>query len=306
MEDIESIRFTELESVIDVGLKTFVDVGNALLEIRDSRLYRAQWGTFDEYCRERWGMAKSRAYQLIDAAQVSANVSTVVDILPVSERQARPLTRLEPEKQREAWQTAVETAPGGKVTATHVRSVVDTMIDPPVQRPSAKEEKLPEPAPRMDVHYSSDRHDWETPQPLFDLLNREFNFTLDVCATDRTAKCDEFFSPASDGLAQDWGSSVCWCNPPYGNQIKDWIAKAYDSAREGATVVCLVPARTDTRYWWEYCIRGEVRFLRGRLRFDGWDNSAPFPSAVVVFRPGVSADDSEVVWWSEWNGTESE
>ena len=117
----EKTELAELETVIENGMKHFLVVGRALLRIRDSRLYRDTHRTFNDYCRDRWGMSRPRAYQLIDAAKVSDNLSTTVDI---TERQARPLTRLEPRKQAEAWQEAVETAPGGKVTAEHVEDVV--------------------------------------------------------------------------------------------------------------------------------------------------------------------------------------
>lgn len=125
--------------------------------------------------------------------------------------------------------------------------------------------------------------DWSTPQDTFDELNKEFNFTLDVCATQDNTKCDKFYSPEQDGLSQEW-RGVCWMNPPYGRQIKFWMAKAYTSSLEGATVVCLVPARTDTAWWHDYATKGEIRFLRGRLKFGGSKNGAPFPSAVVVFK----------------------
>jgi len=131
--------------------------------------------------------------------------------------------------------------------------------------------------------FSSTRDDWATPQALFDELDREFGFTLDVCATAENAKCERFYSPEEDGLKQPW-TGVCWCNPPYGRRIGAWIRKAYESAQAGATVVCLIPARTDTSYWHEYVMRGEVRFIRGRVCFGGRKPSrSPFPSAIVVF-----------------------
>jgi len=107
----EKQRLEVLESVIDAGMQTFVHVGNALLEIRDGRLYRQTHSTFEDYCRERWGMSRPRAYQLIEAAETVSNLSTIVDILPTAETHIRPLTILEPAQQREAWQRAVETAP---------------------------------------------------------------------------------------------------------------------------------------------------------------------------------------------------
>lgn len=117
---IELSRLAECEAVIDRGLKTFVDVGNALLEIRDNRLYRAEYSTFEDYCRERWNISRPRAYQLIEAAEVVNCLSTIVDKIPATESQVRPLTQLEPEQQREAWQYVVNNAPDGKITAAQV------------------------------------------------------------------------------------------------------------------------------------------------------------------------------------------
>ena len=132
--------------------------------------------------------------------------------------------------------------------------------------------------------FTSRTDEWETPQWFFDKLDNLFAFDLDVCATPENAKCERYFTPEHDGLVQDWTGTV-WMNPPYGRVIKDWIRKAYESAKNGATVVCLVPARTDTSWWHDYCMEGEIIFVRGRLKFGGSKNSAPFPSAVVVFRP---------------------
>lgn len=137
----------------------------------------------------------------------------------------------------------------------------------------------------MKVHYSSKTDEWETPIDLFEDLDKEFGFTLDVCAIPHNTKCNKFYSPDDDGLTQNW-SGVCWMNPPYGRSIDKWMSKAVDSAKAGATVVCLVPARTDTAWWHDYATQAqEIRFVRGRLRFGGGDANAPFPSAIVVFRP---------------------
>ena len=134
------------------------------------------------------------------------------------------------------------------------------------------------------VHFSSKSDCWETPQDLFDRLSDEFEFNTDVCAQPHNKKCDHYFSPEADGLAQVW-SGVCWCNPPYSDSAS-WIRKAYEASRNGAIVVCLIPARTDTRYWHDYVMKAdEVRLVKGRLRFVGGKTCAPFPSAVVVFRP---------------------
>jgi phage N-6-adenine-methyltransferase len=137
----------------------------------------------------------------------------------------------------------------------------------------------------LAVHFSSATDEHPTPQWLFDALNREFAFTLDPCATRENAKCPRFFTREDDGLLQDWGDEVVFMNPPYGAMISRWMWKAYDAADKGATVVCLVPARTDTGWWHNYAMKGEIRLLRGRLKFGNATNSAPFPSAIVIFRP---------------------
>lgn len=132
--------------------------------------------------------------------------------------------------------------------------------------------------------FSSATDEWPTPQGFFDALNAEFGFELDVCATPENAKCPKYFTREDDGLSQTW-SGVCWMNPPYGRQIAVWVKKAYESAQNGATVVCLLPSRTDTAWFHDYCVKGEVRFIRGRLKFGESKNSAPFPSVVVIFYP---------------------
>jgi len=128
--------------------------------------------------------------------------------------------------------------------------------------------------------------EWATPQAMFDELDKEFGFTLDVCADTWNYKVANYFDKEADGLSQQW-TGTCWMNPPYGREIKAWMAKAFQSAEAGATVVCLVPARTDTAWWHDYAAKGEVRFIRGRLKFvnrQGKGDSAPFPSAVVIFK----------------------
>jgi phage N-6-adenine-methyltransferase len=136
---------------------------------------------------------------------------------------------------------------------------------------------------RRSALFTSKTANWETPQEFFRQLDAEFGFEIDVCAVFENAKCQRYFFPEIDGLQQEW-EGVCWMNPPYGREIKKWIQKAYESSLKGATVVCLLPARTDTSWWHDYCMKGEIRFIRGRLKFSGSKNSAPFPSAVVIFR----------------------
>lgn len=138
----------------------------------------------------------------------------------------------------------------------------------------------------MKVMTSSEDLTWATPQAWFDYLNLEFKFTLDPCATSGNAKCGRFFSPDNDGLSKSWAEERVFMNPPYGREIPKWMKKAYEEARDnGALVVCLVPARVDTEWWHRYASKGEVRFPIGRLKFGGSIDSAPFPVAIVIFRP---------------------
>ena len=136
----------------------------------------------------------------------------------------------------------------------------------------------------MSVHFSSKTDMWYTPQEFFDKYNNIYKFETDVCAIPDNAKCVNYYTPEVDGLKQEWKGS-CWMNPPYGRTIKKWVQKAYEASLSGATVVCLVPARTDTAWWHDYCMKGDIQFIRGRLKFGGCENPAPFPSAVVIFEP---------------------
>lgn len=139
--------------------------------------------------------------------------------------------------------------------------------------------------------FSSKSVEWETPPELFRALDEEFGFTLDVCASEENKKCEKFFSRAEDGLKQKW-SGVCWCNPPYGREVGTWVAKAAKEAGARTTVVMLLPARTDTKWFHGYIYgQAEVRFLPGRLKFGGSKNGAPFPSMIVIFR-GVQKNDT--------------
>ena len=140
----------------------------------------------------------------------------------------------------------------------------------------------------MSVHYSSASNEWNTPNALFDHLDNEFNFTLDPCSNGTNNKCSKYFTIHDDGLVQDWSQDSVFMNPPYGRAIGKWIEKAYLESLKGATVVCLIPSRTDTRYWHDYCMKAnEIRLIKGRVKFSGKD-PAPFPSAIVVFGTGES------------------
>ena len=135
----------------------------------------------------------------------------------------------------------------------------------------------------MSIHFSSASNEWATPQDFFNKLNEEFNFTLDPCATHENHKCAKYYTQEDDGLTQSWDNEIIFCNPPYGRQIKNWVKKASEAT--GGVVVLLIPARTDTTYFHDHIYnKSEIRFIRGRLKFGGHKNAAPFPSMVVVYR----------------------
>lgn len=132
--------------------------------------------------------------------------------------------------------------------------------------------------------FSSKRQDWATPRSIFRELDYVYHFDLDACASENTAKCENYFTEADNALEQDWSQyRSVFMNPPYGKEIGRLLRKAFESAGSDTVVVCLVPSRTDTAWWHDYCMKGKITFIRGRIRFDGHKNSAPFPSAVVVF-----------------------
>lgn len=131
---------------------------------------------------------------------------------------------------------------------------------------------------------SSNTDLWATPQDFFNKINEQYHFDIDVCALPENAKCEKYFTPETDGLKQDW-TGICWMNPPYGREITKWVEKAYKESQKGNTIVALLPARTDTKWFHEWIYEKNIRFelLKGRLKFGDSKNSAPFPSMIVVF-----------------------
>lgn len=133
------------------------------------------------------------------------------------------------------------------------------------------------------------RKSWATPPSLFHRLDQRFGFTLDVCASASNTKCERYFDQEANSLSQDWGTETCFMNPPYGTGIEVWMEKAYKSSFFGATVVCIVPASTDTRWWHDWATLGEVEFLKPRVQFvpppGVKASSCSFGSALVTFWP---------------------
>jgi phage N-6-adenine-methyltransferase len=131
--------------------------------------------------------------------------------------------------------------------------------------------------------FGSQSVEWATPESIYRPLDAEFSFTCDLAATSANAKCAKFFTKEDNSLLQSW-EGVCWLNPPYGRDLPKWLLKAENSALSGNTVVCLIPARTNTGWWHDIVMKFEVRFVRGRPRFNDAKHGLPFPLAVVVFR----------------------
>ena len=159
---------------------------------------------------------------------------------------------------------------------------------------------------RLAPLLSSQRDDWETPRALFEVLDAEFRFDLDPAASPTTAKCARWYGPGSplaeDGLSAPWSGRV-FLNPPYGTRIARWVEAAHRWGHSGAceVVVALLPARTDTLWFHRHVLRaGEIRFIRGRLTFEGGPYPAPFPSMIVIWRPGDGEQPCpRVVGW-DW------
>jgi site-specific DNA-methyltransferase (adenine-specific) len=142
---------------------------------------------------------------------------------------------------------------------------------------------------KKETLWSSKSMEWATPQAFFDKLNEEFHFTLDPCADDINHKCDKYYTEEQDGLRQDWSGERVFCNPPYGREISKWCDKCFHEVYSGGCelAVMLVHARTDTRWFHDYCYnKAEIRFVKGRLKFGDGKENAPFPSMLVIYRRG--------------------
>ena len=136
----------------------------------------------------------------------------------------------------------------------------------------------------LKSRFDSKSVEYETPNALFQALHAEFGFTIDVAASTANYKCPIYWTKEDDALSKDW-TGTCWCNPPYGRDLPKWIKKARQAALNGqATTVMLIPARTNTAWWHDECMKGEVRFIRGRPKFNNGKHGLPFPLALVIFR----------------------
>lgn len=275
MDYIEISRLTVCEEVIAQGLHTFVDVGNALLEIRDNRLYRDEYSTFEDYCKERWGMVRQQANRLIAAAETVSNLEPIGSILPQTESQTRPLTILEPELQVEAWQRAVETAPETGITAKHVQGVVDEITQ------------------KVHVSYNSGENEWYTPTEYIESARR----VMGVIDTDpasselanQTVKAVTFYTTETDGLQQSWAGNV-WMNPPYAQplitEFTSALVEKYNTGEFNQACV-LVNNATETQFFQlMLTCCSAVCFVKGRIKFidkNGFATGAPLQGQAVIY-----------------------
>lgn len=142
--------------------------------------------------------------------------------------------------------------------------------------------------------FSSKSDEWATPTELFNTLNKMFNFTLDPCSSQDNYKCQKHYTKKEDGLNKDWSDEIVFMNPPY-SECSSWMKKAKESK---AFTVALVPSRTDTRWWHDYCLNTTLLFIKGRLKFGESKNSAPFPSVLIIFDNIDYSDLDKGVFWS--------
>lgn len=271
----EDNRLRELEATIEAGVHTFVDVGLALLEIRDSRLYRASHPTFDAYCRERWGWDRTYAHRNIEAAKVAALLP--IGNIPANEAQARELVPLAHEDEQaavEVWQELREEH-GDKVTAALVKQAVATRL-----------------ASKAHVSYNTGQSEWYTPREYIEAARQALgNIDLDPASIEQAnavVQADRFYTITEDGLTQEWGGRV-WMNPPYSKGLIDGfmekMARDY-LAGDVKEAIVLVNNATETN-WFQTVLRhvSAVCFPRGRVRFWGpeGETGAPLQGQAVLY-----------------------
>lgn len=132
-------------------------------------------------------------------------------------------------------------------------------------------------------NFKSDNIIYSTPHKLFDVINQEFNFNLDVCALPENAKCKNYFTPEIDGLKQDW-TGICWMNPPFNKELKKWIIKARDESKKHNSIICcLVPFRGNTIWFRDVCMDAEIRFIIGEVNFNELERGLWLPMCLMIF-----------------------
>jgi len=270
---------SECETIIERGLNTFIDVGSALLEIRDNRLYKEFYSTFEDYCRERWGWARNYANKLISASEVVNNLGTIVPTLPLTESQVRPLTQLEPEQQRDVWDRVVSS--GEKVTALRVREEVDRVINKP------------------HVAHATGENEWYTPKIYID-ASREVMGSIDCDPAsseraNRIVMADRYFTVQDNGLTKEWAGNI-WLNPPYAQPLVtefcNLLVEKYQACEVKQACV-LVNNATETNFYQNMLKScSAVCFIKSRVKFIdefGSESGAPLQGQTLLYF-GVNQD----------------
>lgn len=263
---IESSILAECETVIERGLSSFIDVGNALLKIRDGRLYKAEFATFEEYCRERWGMSRIHAHRLIESAGVVENLLPIGNIVPANEAQARPLVSLSPAEQVAAWQEVRES--GKPITAALVESIA-----------------------KPHVSHNGGENEWYTPSEFIEAARKTMgSIDTDPASSEianRTVQAKIFYTKETNGLEQVWTGNV-WMNPPYAQpliqQFTDVFLEKLDSEFEQGII--LVNNATETS-WFQSLLEytSAICFIKTRVKFlDPQGNpGAPLQGQAVLY-----------------------
>lgn len=285
LSDAEAGRLAELEAVVDRGLQTFVEVGRALGEIRDRKLYRQTHSTFEDYCRERWGFSRSRGYRLIEAAEVAELVSPIGDI--ANEAQARelaPLVKADEQTAVEVWRD-LRTEHGDRITGQIVKAAVNDRIATDARRNAG-----------LVAMKSSSSHDWGTPEPILERVRLVHGGALDLdpCTSpwhQRRVQAERYFTIEDDGLAQEWRGARAFVNPPFGDRHRAFAAKLlneYETGRLGAAIFLTQPSATAGSAWfwpfWEHV----VCFCHRRVEFvhpDGRKGGGPDGTILVYVGP---------------------
>lgn len=327
LSSAEADSLGRCESVIEKGLKTFYEVGGALAEIRESHLYRVEYATFEDYCRERWGMARRTAYQLMDAAEVVENVRNCAQTIPSNEAQARELAPFEPEIQKAIWQVALKTAPTNDkgepaVTAAHIKSVADvltdlvatgglddgsgeikplgTLVDAAITEETYERLMRQKEYIKTKVaanHIESDGDEWYTPDEYIQSARTVLG-TIDLDpATTNVAQeiiaAKKFYTKNDDGLTKRWFGTI-WLNPPYSYPlVEQFTAHAINQYQKGNVKAGIVLTNncTDAAWFQALIERFPVCFTRGRISF--WQpNQKSFAArqGQVFFYMGKHAD----------------
>lgn len=321
LAEAERTRLEELEAKIDAGLQTFVDVGLALLEIRDKKLYRRWHGTFEEYCGERWGFTAVRAKQLMDSAVIAKNLETIVS-RPIAESHLRPLKNLQPDKQRVIYQDAINTAPNGKVTAAHVEATARRFV-PPVA-PDEDEQFLDDlagetegyewteqaPTARPHVTHNSGNNEWYTPAEYIEAARKVLGeIDLDPASSlkaNEIVQAKYLLTAEDNGLEHPWYGRV-WMNPPYGSEIiQKFTNKFALHVRNGDIEegIVLVNNATET-VWFNQLVEvaNAIVFPRGRIRYwraEDEKTNSPLQGQAILYagpKPSVFLDTFRDFGW---------